>query len=754
MENISPDDLQILQEKSRTFCGSFKIPLSKLKFEDIPDKPRQLDWKNVANLVRKFGLEDCKRLEPEHYVSALVSRADLPQGLRADDKLFQEPQHFDPQQPLICIDGEHRLEAADQFLAGEERWWVANLYSDDINVHTKNVLREQDSGSAKYFDGDIYRQIRIAALDKKTTTTARKNKWLARLSPEKRRNVLRMEMARYLSRVKHTWSCIIGEREDYQNKLDANTVHILQGRCPFRSLDDRAYVEAELLKGNILPAVKSPDLQKKLLQRILAVEHTIPSIYTFLEDTKCLEPGARILKGVLPTKCKGSLAQAFRALHNGQTRFKEQTSAFSYRHRDLPTGSEVEWLSYRQLWLLPIRHFPTPKKDSAKWKKVGNGTARGKRKRDDNRHDVDSLKAAGPVFRRQWLRQLALLASANGYRQIRQADHELESADADMARDFLLNVRPPTYYQLEGDRLRQKMQLICQVLEDIEEGKAQTRQPEVTSDHDDCGSDIEDRCGRPQEHSVKKDEENLFLNHIYPVSLATVPKKYMTSFGWKRDMFHFFFGIPENKINAQERSEEDPSSDIDGNVGEVGDASGPANLPATDSGGCDKTLAANDSVGSDEIQPTPSTLTPSLADAHSVSPAHMPMQTDEDHGPVAVQSERDIVISLAEASRSIFNGQADTDNQKFTVLSPTKNNSFRSRCADPHDKADVVAALRLPSNAHFMTRAGGKRLKLVDPSTVAEEAHSNQLRTVISVPRHGAQDLISLLEGNAKSGKL
>lgn len=204
------------------------------------------------------------------------------------------------------------------------------------------------------------------------------------------------EMARYLRRIKQAWSYIIGEREDFQNMLDVNTVHVLQGRCPFRSFDDRAYVEARLLKGEILPAVRSPDLQKELLQRILSVEHTIPSIYTFLEETKWLEPGAGILKGVLPTKCNGSLAQAFRALHNGQTRLKEQMSAFSYRHRDLPTGLEAEWFSYRQLWLMPLRHFPAPKKDYAKWKKVSNVT--GKRKRDKVPQEVETTEAAGPGF--------------------------------------------------------------------------------------------------------------------------------------------------------------------------------------------------------------------------------------------------------------------------------------------------------------------------------------------------------------------
>jgi len=134
MKNIFSNNLQILQKKSWTFCRSFKIPLSKLKLEDIPDNPRQLDSKNVANLLKKFNLKDCNRLNPENYVSALVSRADLPQALQPDNKFFKEPQHFDPQHSLVCIHEKHRLEAAQQFLAGDKQWWVLNLYSDGVTL--------------------------------------------------------------------------------------------------------------------------------------------------------------------------------------------------------------------------------------------------------------------------------------------------------------------------------------------------------------------------------------------------------------------------------------------------------------------------------------------------------------------------------------------------------------------------------------------------------------------------------------------
>jgi len=59
METLSTKDLQIFREKSRTFCGSFRIPLNKLEHEKLPNNPRQLDGKNVARLLEVFQAEDC-----------------------------------------------------------------------------------------------------------------------------------------------------------------------------------------------------------------------------------------------------------------------------------------------------------------------------------------------------------------------------------------------------------------------------------------------------------------------------------------------------------------------------------------------------------------------------------------------------------------------------------------------------------------------------------------------------------------------
>lgn len=115
----------------------------------------------------------------------------------------------------------------------------------DINAHAKNTLREQDSGSARYFDGDIYSQIRIATLDKETSSDekfARRNKWLARLSStEKRRNVSRMESSPIMREVRESLDALVPftglwpalELGHFKRLLD---IHCPEVQAPFPSL--------------------------------------------------------------------------------------------------------------------------------------------------------------------------------------------------------------------------------------------------------------------------------------------------------------------------------------------------------------------------------------------------------------------------------------------------------------------------------------------------------------------------------------
>jgi len=553
----------------------------------------------------------------------------------------------------------------------------------------------------------------------------------------------RKEMTAALRQICLTWTVILGESQAHQNVLDANTVHILQGRCPFRSFNDRSYLEAAMQKNNILPGA-SPALRTEMYQRILAVQHSIPTIYTFLENTKILEPCAKILQGLLPAGCKSSLAQSFRALHNGQTRFKEQVSTFSYKYRELSTGTEVEWYSYRQLWILLLRHFPSPRKDTGKWKAQAKCT--GKRKYKLNER-LDQVQTVIPhEFGEQWIRELAMLASANGYRQIRKADGEIKSADAVMTEKFLMRIRPSTFYDMGAGLLDQKVDAICQMLHDIEESKIQSTNPEITSDLDDCGSDIDDRCGRPQEHSVKKDEQNLFLAFIYATNPVIIPKQYMTSFAWKRDMFQAFFGQP----HAQHTTKRNTPTEIQpiGSPSTVNTALG----KGAQGQSLDPALKVVQERGTD-TSPTPKSATRTSREVSIRLPPDetpaapvTPEETVKRERRTDQSCESDPTISIAEARRLLFGNDASNELNSFVVLFPAKKDRFHMRCVQSVDRVAMVAALNLSSTSHYLVAEEGGRLKLMDPKTIVEQAAVQQIKVILMTPQRGSEDIINRLE--------
>ena len=212
MDCISDIEKQYLLEKNKAFCGAFRIPLCKLRHEEPDINPRQLDVKNVKRLQKIFELEGCLRLEPDNYIPALISRSilpDLPKLVGGPADLAVEPPMFDPSVSLRCLHGRHRIEAARQHLALTGKWWVVNLYVEDhLSEPSRLTLRSESQNSKSFFDGDIYRQLRIC---QQLGDQGGKKKWLSRLSDVKRRDVLQLE--------KRAEKCL--RTNDFQQTLDS-----------------------------------------------------------------------------------------------------------------------------------------------------------------------------------------------------------------------------------------------------------------------------------------------------------------------------------------------------------------------------------------------------------------------------------------------------------------------------------------------------------------------------------------------------
>jgi hypothetical protein len=526
-----------------------------------------------------------------------------------------------------------------------------------------------------------------------------------------------------------------------------------------------------MLAGDILPAVKDDNRRSEIFDRICTVEHMISSIYMCIENSKWLEPGVRILKELLPNNGKGSIAEQFRALHNRQANMKVQTSEFTSEDRTLPSGNSF-WMSYRQIFLFSLRHFPEM-----------DGQA--------PRKDVAKQSSPHPGIQRRWWHELSSLASESGYRGLRRKYQDRKAADAKAIEDCVRSILPPKYYQIDSARMRRIVQLNCQLMSDVPYAERMKVVPELTSDHDGCGPDISDRCGRPYNRSLQADQESLFLDHVYLNSYSSIPKRYLTSFAVKRDFFYSFFGSEEDDLDPQPRLET-PRDDIamdedkDEHTDEVlADREHTTPSEEIDAGVVNPNEEEIQSVG--QLLSTSGNLSDTMEEEDHVTPSEEinagVANPDEEEFQLAGQSlstlgnlsdtkeeeeiqpqssgvpppmrvfnhqNHDAGVSLAEASRLLSKTWTGRRKQMFTVLSPLAGNRFRKRQADSRDNASMVAALELPSESRFMARDNNKRLKMTAPTAILNAARSEQLQTVLMVKQPNVQELIRRFEDHVE----
>lgn len=130
----------------------------------------------------------------------------------------------------------------------------------------------------------------------------------------------------------------------------------------------------------IFVTIKDTEIRAEILQNILSQKRLIPSLRTFFEDQKYLEPCSNILKSLLDDDERRPLWRAFKANYwptsSVQVQFSEGVSCLgsieysSVNEKDL--GMKT---GYVQLWLFCMRHFPElttikPRIESRRKKKI------------------------------------------------------------------------------------------------------------------------------------------------------------------------------------------------------------------------------------------------------------------------------------------------------------------------------------------------------------------------------------------------
>lgn len=318
------------------------------------------------------------------------------------------------------------------------------------------------------------------------------------------------ELAHYLKLTYNVWASVLLNLSDLFENLDYQTVRVLQLRNPLQYPADGAYIKAQIDGQVLFPNIKDQLVRSRILGQILNLKSTIPSIETFLEDLKWLEPCSNAIREHITRKSKGSLSKI---LSRG---FDYQRHVLSNKivSQDTDQKRAAFRVTYRMLFAFAWQHFPelsgiSPKQDQGKQKQ------RPKRHNDLTEHEFKKY------------------AFDLGF-ESRCSENELAISEQLMIKKFLQEIRPPDCFRLleqEGRLLDQLHGLIQKTYQRCETTKAHKIEQTL----------LETRCGRPTYSSF-----NAARSCFDYTSLCSESNQKNGSYVDQRNIFIMFFGIDDN----------------------------------------------------------------------------------------------------------------------------------------------------------------------------------------------------------------
>lgn len=126
--------------------------------------------------------------------------------------------------------------------------------------------------------------------------------------------------------------------------LDLRSVELLQGRSPVCCAGDYRYICDQIDTGAVFPCIRDPAAREGVSRRALSISTMIPSLQTFMKDSKYLLPCALAMRQLMPDAADETV----------------QTSLSTYYEPDqgASAGCPEFFDAYRTLWLYTMRHFP------------------------------------------------------------------------------------------------------------------------------------------------------------------------------------------------------------------------------------------------------------------------------------------------------------------------------------------------------------------------------------------------------------
>lgn len=556
--------------KAQCFRGVAKVDLKALNFEHPLARKyhRGPSKKKVTVLKKVFKRTSCDRLTEEHFIKAIVDDDALADALRVssiDENTLRQKEDttkipYLPIAQVDCLDGLHRIRAAEQILDPNDQWWTVKLYSKQLSLNASTNIVEAFGNEQPFSDGEIFHKILYY---RQRNDDESENRWWSRLTSTKEKDLRQLlknkrfqdafyalndipelfypiqlgtlhrflglkcdeEILNYLERILIKWNQILGRETILPHKtilprntlnisysaVDALTVQKLELCAPAISERDRISIKSWMQSKTIFPTITDSHKRDALLENILLIPCLIPTLRSCFENLKYLEPCCTILKQLLGSKQNGTIWRGFSAVY-----FRPENLNVEYLEDQItplsPTTFEGDrWLGYVTLWAFCMRHFPemiyvAPKKEQGKQKPV--------------------VKEPNPAL---W-HKLGNLAVIQGFRTDRALELQKQDPDRELAIHFLKQAKPGC-----GDDISRPVSQVTQVLKSMKPSHGERQLPQFTSEAKLLSNR---RCGRPFEDDHVKDQSSLFVPSIFFADCVQGTE--ITSFYVKRDLCHSF----------------------------------------------------------------------------------------------------------------------------------------------------------------------------------------------------------------------
>ncbi|CZT41140.1 uncharacterized protein RSE6_00835 [Rhynchosporium secalis] len=531
------EDSRLEAERRRTFRGSARISLDALHF--VQRKHRDLDAKHVEYLKGCFLKDRYRRLEVQNHIEAEVDQHILDVALRDSNVTARElltnqpngcPELIFPQGfQLECLHGQHRVQAAREFLLPTDKWWTVDLYTSDINEDLKTCLNEQHSNEDRPTDGEAYCKIRNYHFQRNTKAELR---WKACLRGCRLKNLkgllldekftagfnalldipgvwdgmrlttlqkmiamgCRDECLNYLRLIKEVLTGLVGK--DALGRIDTATVKALEGRAPGASTKDFR----ELQGGKIFSAFSDRE-RDMIYERLKRIDGLVLSLFTFFRDIQYLKLCVDCLKRLVIVPKRESVCETLARTYSNKNQrdghVKIQITEDSFLDR-AGTPADCIDLGIRQLVALAMRKYPAMVADHVKEDPV-----------------QIALTKADPAV----LRSLADLAHELGF-----DSHEIRALKEHPSRSTArLDSPPPPLHVTSG-----------------------------------CGIAVPARSGIPRTKSYEEDRDCLFITDLH--SEQQHRGEGITSFFVRKSVYLAFFSRPMSTSGGNDSSVRGESS--------------------------------------------------------------------------------------------------------------------------------------------------------------------------------------------------